>query len=63
MRDNGVGIHPRSTPSKGMGLQIMQYRADAISGSLAVQSHPQGGTEVVCTVTRKALLPSDNEIK
>jgi len=33
-----------------MGLHIMQYRADAIRGSLAVQKLPQRGTEVVCTV-------------
>ncbi len=56
VRDNGVGIHHRKRPAKGMGLHIMQYRADAIRGSLAVQKLPQRGTEVVCTVAWQALL-------
>ena len=61
VRDNGVGIRQQTRPGRGMGLHVMQYRADAISGSLVVQKHPQGGTEVVCTVKREALLPSGNE--
>ena len=61
VRDNGVGIKPRSTRSQGMGLRVMQFRADAIGGALAVQRHPQGGTEVVCTVTRQALLPKPED--
>jgi PAS domain S-box-containing protein len=61
--DNGVGIRQTAKPSKGMGLHVMQYRADAISGSLAVRRHPRGGTEVVCTVTRQALLAPGKEIK
>jgi two-component system sensor kinase FixL len=61
--DNGVGIRARKHPGRGMGLHVMQYRADAIRGSLIVQKHPHGGTEVACTVKRQALLPSDQEIK
>jgi two-component system CheB/CheR fusion protein len=63
VRDNGVGIRRRTGSSRGMGLHIMQYRADAIGGSLAIRRHPRGGTEVVCTVPRQALLPGENEIK
>jgi PAS domain S-box-containing protein len=54
--DNGVGISQKPIYSKGMGLHIMQYRTDAINGSLVVRRHPRGGTEVICTVMRQALL-------
>ncbi len=63
VRDNGVGIRRQTKPGRGMGLHVMQYRADAISGSLIVQRHSQGGTEVVCTVNRKALLPQEDNLK
>ncbi|MCU0784197.1 MAG: PAS domain-containing sensor histidine kinase [Verrucomicrobia bacterium] len=60
VRDNGTGIRHRKAPARGMGLHIMQYRADAIRGTLAVQKLPERGTEVVCTVKRLALLPQEN---
>jgi two-component system CheB/CheR fusion protein len=63
VRDNGVGIRRRTRPGRGMGLHVMQYRADSIRGSLLVQRHPEGGTEVVCTVGRKALLPQENDLE
>lgn len=63
VRDNGPGIRLTPTRARGMGLHIMQYRADALSGSLLVQRHPQGGTEVVCTVNRQALLPQEDNLK
>jgi PAS domain S-box-containing protein len=52
VRDNGVGFRPRTKPGRGMGLNVMQYRANAIGGSLLIRQFPSGGTEVVCTVTR-----------
>jgi two-component system CheB/CheR fusion protein len=61
IRDNGGGIRDRAKRSQGMGLHVMQYRADAIGGSLVVQNLPERGTEAVCTVTRQALLPAGNE--
>ena len=63
VRDNGVGFRRRKKPARGMGLHIMQYRADAISGSLLVQRRPRGGTKVVCTVSRESLFPSNDKIK
>jgi two-component system, LuxR family, sensor kinase FixL len=63
IRDNGLGIRRKMGHHRGMGLHVMQYRADALSGSLAVQKHPRGGTEVVCTVTRQALLPEEDNCK
>ena len=63
VRDNGVGIRPRTNPGRGMGMHVMQYRANAIGGSLLIRQSPRGGTEVVCTVTREALLSREDKIK
>ena len=63
VRDNGVGIRRAPGRAGGMGLHVMQYRADAIKGSLLVHRHPQGGTEVVCTVTRQALQSQKEPLK
>jgi signal transduction histidine kinase len=63
VRDNGVGIRCKMGGDGGMGLHVMQYRAGALSGSLAVQKLPHGGTEVVCSVTRQALLPEEDNSK
>jgi len=50
VRDNGVGLPKKPSRTKGIGLRVMQYRAGLISGSLAVQREPGGGTAVVCSV-------------
>jgi signal transduction histidine kinase len=51
VKDNGRGI-PRKLPKlKGMGLRIMNYRAEVIGGTLRVEPVPGGGTRVLCTVT------------
>jgi nitrate/nitrite-specific signal transduction histidine kinase len=42
---------PRPIPRrKGMGLRIMNYRADVIGASLAFTAPENGGTMVTCTV-------------
>ena len=63
VRDNGTGIRHRIKNSKGMGLHIMQYRANTINGLLSIQKLPARGTEVVCIIGRQSLLPADKEIK
>ena len=63
VRDNGVGFHPQTDPGRGMGLQVMQYRANAIGGSLHIRQTPRGGTEAVCTVTGEALLPQTDKLQ
>ena len=63
VRDNGTGFRQNKRPARGIGLHAMQYRANAIRGSLIVQKHRQCGTEVVCTVKRQALLPQEENIK
>jgi K+-sensing histidine kinase KdpD len=62
IRDNGVGIRRANGDGRGLGLHIMQYRANALSGSLVVQRTRHGGTEVVCT-TRRECLQEKNEDK
>jgi PAS domain S-box-containing protein len=53
--DNGTGIPRRLTKRKGMGLQIMRYRAEVIGGALKVEPHPRGGTHVMCSVAEGPL--------
>jgi two-component system CheB/CheR fusion protein len=55
IQDNGKGISSKNGDGKGLGLHIMQYRADAVNGSLVVHSTSQRGTEVFCTVRRDRL--------
>ena len=47
--DDGVGIGKAAT-GKGIGLQIMRYRAHSIGGILIVEPGSQGGTVVTCTL-------------
>jgi PAS domain S-box-containing protein len=46
---------PKRLPRKrGMGLQVMGYRAEVIGGILTVRQGPTGGTEVLCDFDVKA---------
>ncbi|HSM57111.1 MAG TPA: GAF domain-containing sensor histidine kinase [Candidatus Sulfomarinibacteraceae bacterium] len=45
VRDDGVGFEPGEANGR-FGLQTMEERAGSVGGRLAVQSEPQGGTEV-----------------
>ena len=53
VRDDGKGFDA-STDSDGMGLRIMQYRAQCIGGSCEVQSNCAKGTIVTCRVPLQA---------
>jgi PAS domain S-box-containing protein len=46
--DNGVGFPANTEKSSGMGLRIMQYRADMIGASLQITPGAERGTEVTC---------------
>jgi signal transduction histidine kinase len=52
IQDNGVGIQTESPKKKGMGLQVMKYRAGIIGGSIDVRKS-EHGTRVTCTLTRQ----------
>ena len=49
--DDGKGIG-RTPPGggQGMGLRIMQYRADVMNAELKIENQPKGGTCVKCTL-------------
>ena len=45
---------PAALPhNRGMGLQVMSYRAEMIDGVLAIERGPRGGTRVTCTFSIK----------
>lgn len=47
--DNGGGLHI-SPDQKGMGLRIMEHRAELAGGDCAIGPAEGGGTQVVCVV-------------
>jgi len=57
--DNGTGIDnttiPRSgSPTAGMGLRTMEYRAGLIGGVIRIEKKPDGGTLVRCLILHEA---------
>jgi PAS domain S-box-containing protein len=48
--DDGRGLPRGARSTRGMGLQVMQYRAHAIGATFAVGSAPAGGVTVTCTL-------------
>jgi PAS domain S-box-containing protein len=50
--DNGKGIDQNLRAAPGMGLRIMEYRADLIGANLNIGLTKGGGTEVVCTIAK-----------
>jgi two-component system sensor kinase FixL len=57
VKDNGVGLPQKLRRAKGVGLRIMQYRAELICGSLVVQRKSGGGTAVVCSIGANSAVP------
>jgi two-component system sensor kinase FixL len=51
VKDNGRGFLGSSGGQRGMGLNIMKYRATIIGGTLSIKRAADGGTIVVCTLT------------
>jgi PAS domain S-box-containing protein len=47
IEDNGSGLGKRA-PGNGIGLRVMDYRANLIDGSLDIKSRPRGGVIVIC---------------
>jgi signal transduction histidine kinase len=50
IKDNGTGFNPESMPSKGLGLRIMNYRAQKIGASFDIRAAVDSGTLVTCTL-------------
>ena len=48
--DNGFGIPAKPRARSGMGLHVMQYRANVVGGTLMVGRNRLGGTSVICAI-------------
>ncbi len=55
VQDNGTGLP--DSPTGGMGLRTMSYRAQILEGELTVAPAPGGGIRVACRVPRPAGAP------
>jgi len=53
--DDGVGLDANGSGKKGMGLNIMRYRARKIGGHLDLQSNIPNGTVISCFVAQHTL--------
>lgn len=52
VRDNGVGMPERALAGNGMGLRIMRYRTELMSGKLQISPIEPQGTLVRCVLKR-----------
>jgi signal transduction histidine kinase len=52
IRDNGIGIRDDHFRTKGMGLRIMNYRANMIGGKLDIKQNGKRGTCLSCMIKR-----------
>ncbi len=50
IRDDGGGFDPARMTNRGMGLQIMSYRARSIGGTVDFRSGAGHGTQICCEV-------------
>lgn len=48
--DDGIGFDPTGSARRGIGLNIMRYRARMIGGTLEIQPSSPSGTIVACTI-------------
>jgi signal transduction histidine kinase len=53
--DDGIGFDPGRSKKRGMGLNIMHYRARMIGATLEIQSNSPTGTVVSCTIDKDSL--------
>ena len=51
IRDDGAGFPDVPERKEGMGLRIMNYRANMIGASLNISKNPNGGTSVTCMLS------------
>ncbi len=53
---------PQTLPqNRGLGLQVMSYRAEMIGGTLDTRRGPAGGTQVTCTFRRRTERTTEGE--
>lgn len=58
VKDDGIGFPDELPEDRGMGVQIMNYRARVIGGTLEIWRDPAGGTAVTCTLPHQAAVSS-----
>ncbi len=56
VQNNGAVISKQRSPKEGLGLRIMQYRAEMIGGSLLIDSGGRRGATVLCKVPKRGAL-------
>lgn len=59
VRDDGIGMQEPASGHEGMGLRIMRYRAEMISGALAVENAATTGATVICAFPLQTAPNSD----
>jgi signal transduction histidine kinase len=57
--DDGIGFDENTTDRKGMGLNIMRYRARRAGGTLEISRNAPEGTVVSCTIQRTPAEPAE----
>jgi signal transduction histidine kinase len=60
--DDGTGFDPTCSERKGMGLNIMRYRARMLAGTLEIQSNSPAGTTVTCTIGHRSTVEIGREL-
>jgi len=53
VKNDGVDLPTVLPKNKGMGLQIMDHRAEMVHGSLDIRKGDEGGTVVTCVFPNK----------
>jgi len=59
--DDGVGFKREPKLKQGLGLHIMNYRAQSIGGRLEIKSRKKGGTRVICYLPERIRQLQKNE--
>ncbi|MDZ4699025.1 MAG: response regulator [Rhodothermales bacterium] len=62
VRDNGAGIASTTPVDGGMGLRIMEFRAQMINATLNIRPRVQGGTLVLCSLVYPGVLAHTKEV-
>jgi signal transduction histidine kinase len=58
IEDDGVGFDPEADYSGHLGLKSMRERAEALGGSLSIDSRPGGGSRIQVSVPAQTGLAS-----
>jgi PAS domain S-box-containing protein len=56
--DDGVGLPGAGSPSGGLGMRTMHYRASSIGARLVIANRSEGGVTIACEVTGPCAMPA-----